>query len=88
MEMDLTLYQDIIESLQSRKQIVWLNPKKTNEIKIDSSLIDDAEDRFNGFAPYFEEVFPETKIHNGRVESELQLIPEMQMELSILGNLY
>ena len=88
MEMDLTLYQDIIESLQSRKQIVWLNPKKTNEIKIDSSLIDDAEDRFNRFAPYFEEVFPETKIHNGRVESELQLIPEMQMELSILGKLY
>lgn len=86
--MDVSPFKEIIESLQSRQQIVWLNPKKKNAVKIDSSLIDQADERLNRFAPYFEEVFPETKIHNGRVESALQPITKMQAKLGVRGKLF
>lgn len=86
--MDVSPFKDLIKSLQSRQQIVWMNPKKENAVKIDSTLIDQAEDRLNRFAPYFQEVFPETKIHNGRVESSLQYIPKMQQQLDVLGKLF
>ena len=86
--MDVSPFKEIIESLQSRQQIVWLNPKKKNAVKIDSSLIDQADERLNRFAPYFQEAFPETKIHNGKVESALQPIPKMQAKLGVRGKLF
>lgn len=86
--MDLSPFKDVIESLQKRESVVWQNPKKSNYFQIDHQLIDDAENRLSRFAPYFQLVFPETKIHKGRVESALQHIPKMQEQLEVTGKLY
>ncbi len=86
--MDLSPYKELIDRLQSRENVVWENPKKSNNPEIDSQLIDDAEARLERFAPYFEKVFPETAIHHGKIESELQPIPQMQEKLCVAGNLF
>ncbi|MFJ8262811.1 D-serine ammonia-lyase [Rummeliibacillus sp. NPDC094406] len=86
--MDLSPFKELIERLQTRQSIIWQNPKKSTNYQIDSQLIDDAEERLNRFAPYFQKVFPETKIHNGRIESPLQYIPQMQEKLGVAGKLY
>ena len=88
MEMDLLPFKELIESLQARKAILWQNPKRSNHYQIDSSLIDDAEERLNRFASYFQKAFPQTKIHSGRIESRLQNIPRMQQELEVTGKLF
>ncbi|WP_397538020.1 D-serine ammonia-lyase [Rummeliibacillus pycnus] len=86
--MDLAPFKELIERLQTRQSILWQNPKKSTNYQIDSQLIDDAEERLNRFAPYFQKVFPETKINKGRIESPLQYIQQMQEKLGVAGKLY
>lgn len=86
--MDLSSHQEIIERLQSRESIVWQNPKKTDDFQINTQLINDAEERLARFATYFQKVYPETKIHNGQIESSLQSIPILEEEFEIAGKLY
>ncbi|WP_146548987.1 D-serine ammonia-lyase [Rummeliibacillus suwonensis] len=86
--MDLSPFQNLIDELKSKKMIVWKNKKKSEIYQIDSALIDDAEGRLKRFAPYFQEVFPETKKQDGKVESVLQSVPVMQQKLGVKGKLY
>lgn len=86
--MDLSPFKEIIDSLQARQAILWQNPKKSNKYQIDSNLIDDSEARMNHFAPYFQKAFPQTKLHSGRIESQLQHIPHMQQKLGVMGKLF
>lgn len=86
--MDLSSHQEIIERLQSRESIVWQNPKKTADYQINTLLIDDAEARLARFATYFQKVYPETRIHNGQIESSLQSIPTLKEDFEIAGKLY
>ncbi|MGX9134126.1 D-serine ammonia-lyase [Rummeliibacillus sp. JY-2-4R] len=86
--MDLSPYKEIINRLQSRENVLWENPKKSNNPEIDSQIIDEAEERLERFSPYFEKVFPETAIHHGKIESQLQPVPQMKENLGVAGNLF
>ncbi len=74
----------ILKELQSEKEIVWINPHKTDfETSMENSEltmkdIDDAEERLLRFAPFIMKCFPETKDRNGIIESALLPIPTMQ----------
>ncbi|MDO4321680.1 MAG: D-serine ammonia-lyase [Lachnospiraceae bacterium] len=74
----------IIKELQAGKEIVWINPDKTDHESSmrDSGLtmqdIEDAEQRLQRFAPLIMKYFPETRDCGGIIESALTPIPAMQ----------
>ncbi len=84
--------KDIIKELSSGKEVYWENPFKLPFEKapfpITDEQITDAEERLLRFAPFIEEVFPETADRHGIIESELVPIPEMQKALKADGKLW
>lgn len=67
----------IISNIVRGEQIFWENPDYLNKHALPFTLDDvvDAEQRLSRFAPYIEEVFPETHNNNGKIES-----PILQLE--------
>jgi D-serine dehydratase len=76
----------LIERLQSLEEFYWRNPNRlsaTEGLKTIGYGIKDMEDaslRLQRFAPYLQEVFPETKERNGLIESPLQLLNQQALE--------
>lgn len=65
----------------------WLNQNAKpfdlagKELGFTRSDVKDAADRLDRFRPYLTAAFPETALQNGKIESALQAIPLMQLEL-------
>lgn len=73
--------------IRNAEEVCWINP---NQIPTAQGLeaspltlndVQDASDRLDRFADYFQAVFPETQAHQGRLESPLRQIPAMQQAL-------
>ncbi len=70
------------------EEIVWLNPdyssydKAVEEIDLSMEDINDAEDRLKRFAPFIMKKFPETISVNGMIESPLEEIENMKLNLN------
>ena len=84
-------------NLISMNEVFWCNDKYNDDYKnLEISLeeILDAERRFERFAPFIEEAFPETKNSKGIIESTLIKIDKMKSkleelyEVKIKGELY
>ncbi|WP_439425363.1 D-serine ammonia-lyase [Oenococcus alcoholitolerans] len=69
-----------IKDLMEEKPIFWRNPDygKTAELPFSKADIFDAVARWDRFAPYIAEVFPETAASKGIIESPLIRIDKMQ----------
>ena len=76
----------LIQKMQNRKEVFWLNPKCDNVLssEITESDIKDAEARLEKFAPYIQKAFPGTACQNGIIESPLQDIAAMQKHMANL----
>ncbi|MCI8430923.1 MAG: D-serine ammonia-lyase [Lachnospiraceae bacterium] len=78
----------IIKEMQQEKEIVWINPDKTDfERSMEGSEltmadVEDAEARLKRFAPFIMRCFPETEDRGGLIESALTPIPGMQKYLN------
>ena len=76
-----------LKDVSELKEILWLNPKlKSYEaansfINLDTKAIDDAEKRLEKFATLIEKIFPETEDTHGIIESPMQEIEKMRMQL-------
>lgn len=93
-------HSKLLEEIREEKEVFWINPayKNTKEAhkKVKYSLkdIEEVEARFQRFAPFIEEAFPETKDKKGILESELTEIKQMkhwlekQVEETLPGNFY
>ena len=77
----------LMDSLRNAEEVYWPNPGKLPYEEAAAGCpfgmeeIRDAEARLLRFAPYFREVFPETKKTDGIIESELRAIPCMEAAL-------
>ncbi len=78
----------LLKQLIAYEEVLWLNPateesdlalRKTG---LDSNATQNASDRLERFRPYISSVFPETRKHNGLIESPLLPIPAMQKALT------
>lgn len=90
----------LIRELKRQREMVWINPDKTNateaiaQASLSMADIQDAADRLRRFAPFLAKVFPETAPAGGIIESTLREIPAMRDRLgkdagvSIPGSLY
>lgn len=77
----------LLSNLIDLEEVMWINDKckPISEAILDLSVgekdIIDAEKRLKRFAPYIEEVFPETKESHGIIESDIKNISNMKKEL-------
>lgn len=78
----------LIKDMEQAKEVVWMNPEllSMEEILKGQTLtmadIDDAERRWDRFAPFIRKVFPETEVSGGLIESPLKEIPKMKKHLN------
>ena len=78
----------VIKELQQEKEVVWINPDRTDYEKsmegseLTMADVEDAEARLWRFAPFIMRCFPETKERNGLIESALTPISRMQAHLN------
>lgn len=78
----------VLNDIQAEKEIVWINPDKTDfakavkEMELSMADIEDAEARLLRFAPFIMKCFPETKERDGIIESVLTPITQMQKLLN------
>ncbi len=78
----------IISEIRKGKEIVWINPDKTDLVtsmkdsKLTMADVEDAEQRLQRFAPFIMKCFPETTDRNGIIESVLTPIPAMQAHMN------
>jgi len=78
----------LIKDMEQAKEVVWMNPEllSMEEILKGQTLtmadIDDAERRWDRFAPFIRKVFPETEASGGLIESPLKEIPKMKQHLN------
>lgn len=91
---------EVIELLKKEEEILWLNPslKKAEETNSESNYslkdIQEVEDRFQRFAPFIQQVYPETRDKKGILESEITEIEgmtkwlEKQYNVDLPGKLY
>lgn len=86
---------DIIDRLQRRQPMAWVNDRlesfrAENISEIQREEVFDAEERLKRFAPLIAFLFPETEVAGGIIESEIVEIPEMQKTLfsEFCGKLY
>ena len=88
-----------LKRIKDREEILWINKNKKNiqDFNIEGLSIrdiDDAEERLIRFAPFIMEVFPETNINNGLIESPLKEISKMKnllinkLDKNFEGSLY
>ena len=83
------IYRDLYPELDLAvrgEEVLWLNDVRlpfaqTNRTQVPPELIEDAEARWQRFAPYLEIAFPETRATGGIIESELRKIGSMQAAL-------
>ncbi|WP_394144006.1 D-serine ammonia-lyase [Vibrio atypicus] len=77
----------LINQLVSLKETEWFNPNTTT---VDAALpyvgltqadVQDASDRLTRFAPYLAQVFPDTAINAGIIESPIRAIEAMKSQL-------
>ncbi|MCI2254115.1 D-serine ammonia-lyase [Domibacillus sp. PGB-M46] len=70
----------VIESLQQRQNVLWVNRNRHNRVPPLFSLqdVEEAEKRLQRFAPYLEVLFPELEKEKGFIESPVVPIPEMK----------
>lgn len=77
----------LLEKLINLEEVMWINDKckSFNEAIENVSVLEadviDAEKRLKRFSSYIAEVFPETKINEGIIESPIKSIPNMKKEL-------
>ena len=80
------LLQEIIDL----KEVLWTNPKHSSfeegmkNVSLSEEDVLDAEMRVERFAPYIAQVFPETAVDNGIIESPTVKIDNMKAELEQL----
>ena len=82
----------ILNKIMDTKEVLWLNPKynkdnQSNDFNLRRKDIIKADQRLKRFAPYIEEVFPETIESNGIIESELQNLYSFKSVLNELFNI-
>lgn len=87
----------ILKLILTTQEVFWLNPAYQEQRKRPSITIEkiqEAERRFQRFAPFIATVFPETAPTNGIIESDLVPIPQMkkyleaQYQQPLLGNFW
>ncbi len=77
----------LLERLMETKEVFWKNEHKLSFAQGNKTLtlslnnINEAKERFQRFAPYIKEVFPETVQMEGIIESPLRCIPTMKRKL-------
>ena len=75
---------EILSDLKAEKEIIWINPGKTDFIsacegsELTMKDVDDAEERLKRFAPFIMKCFPETKDQGGIIESVIKQISNMK----------
>lgn len=91
---------DVIQKLEKKEEMVWINPKKIDyktyeeNLPVSDEELLQAEKRLERFAPFLQKVFPETAPTKGIIESPLEEIFQMQKALEekykvkIPGTLY
>jgi len=72
------------------RPVTWLNPSLKSmaqmpTLPVTRANMEEAEQLWERFAPFFEKAFPETAATNGRLESPLREIPEMKKTLNQQG---
>ncbi|QBP40313.1 D-serine ammonia-lyase [Paenisporosarcina antarctica] len=77
----------LLSKITKLETVVWLNPhlKKMSEISslpVNKQDMEDAARLWQRFAPFLSQVFPETKVTEGIIESPLRKIPNMKIELN------
>lgn len=78
----------LIGAMKAGQEVVWVNPglSKTKEAEKNISLtmkdINEAEARWERFAPFIRRCFPETEETGGLIESPLKEIPKMKSVLN------
>ncbi len=82
----------ILDKIMDTKEVLWLNPKynkdnQSNDFNLSLEDIIKADRRLKRFAPYIEEVFPETIESNGIIESELENLYSFKSVLNDLFNI-
>ncbi|QXZ09191.1 D-serine ammonia-lyase [Comamonas sp. Y33R10-2] len=79
------LQTHIIESLQSAKPTLWAgrSAKEQSTHDISAQQVQQAVQRFERFAPLLMKLFPELTASNGRIESPLLQVPQMQQALQL-----
>lgn len=89
---DLKREFPLLEQLQKTQPLLWLNPKLSDFAAVSAHLplaprdVADASARLNRFAPYLAEVFPETSVNKGMIESPLQEVPQFRRQLEARAN--
>ncbi|HOW08037.1 MAG TPA: hypothetical protein PLQ28_09455, partial [Flexilinea sp.] len=70
---ELTIKYPQILSLQTYQPSLWMNPHQNygENLRFTTADIEDAENRFQRFAPFIAETFPETVLNKGIIESPL-----------------
>lgn len=73
----------MIEKLQQRKNVLWINHNRQNQVSSLFSIreVQEAENRLERFAPYLESAFSKLEAANGIIESSIARIPRMKMWL-------
>lgn len=91
---------DVLRQIENEKEIFWGNPRLEETEMANGtapySMVDiqDVEDRFHRFAPYFKIAYPETEENDGLLESKISKIDEMkkwlegQYDTELSGDLY
>lgn len=78
----------LIRNLVNLEETTWFNPatlptaEAMPEVGLTDSDIDDAAARLKRFAPYIAEVFPQTRVSGGIIESPTAAIPSTQARLA------
>lgn len=77
----------LIRKMMNKEEVLWMNPHLADSTAgirssgLTAADVKDASDRLKRFAPFFAEVFPETKPAGGLIESPLTEIPRMKQML-------
>lgn len=85
--------KELIKRLQALEELYWRNPNRVgaeeclNTIGYDLKDMEDASMRLQRFAPYLQEVFPETKERGGLIESPLRLLNQQELVKEGIFNL-
>ena len=81
---------DTLAKLRSGTPQLWINPQRkptppndTGDSPLGPARMQAAYDRFARFAPLLAQLFPELTASEGRIESALQPVPEMQRALGL-----
>lgn len=78
----------ILQEIKEEKEIIWINPDKTDfqrsmqDCELTMADVDDAEARLRRFAPFIMKCFPETRDRDGIIESALTPIPDMKEHIN------